>query len=373
MTEEMDMSPIISGELQTIGETKEVTARLQEIQGAMFLARKFPRNYDTAWGRVMGACQRKTLAEKAEYRYPRGGKQVVGPSVYIARQLATCYGNIHYGFDIIERTDESVSLVAWCWDLETNTRVNLPVKFSILIQRKTKDGSTEWVKPDERDTSELINRNAAKAVRNCILSIIPSELTEDALGICRETLSKNIKDPAGEKKRLILGFSNYGVTPEMISRHLGTEEWLADHLVYLIGVLNSIKDGNSKPSDYFKGGKYQPENAEPEGLATGEMSLTDMAPSTNGRQEYTDPPKTGKKLKPEPEKKPDVEALRKELTDLLESNADVLGPELLEHYPVGRIKFWQADALQDAIAEVNKQLVAVGQPDDGDPGPELPL
>lgn len=73
------------------------------------------------------------------------------------------------------------------------------------------------------------------------------------------------------------------------------------------------------------------------------------------------------------DKKPDVEALRKELTDLLESNADVLGPELLAHYPVGRIKLWKADALQDAIDEVNKQLVAVGQSDDGDSGPELPL
>ncbi|MFA5382513.1 MAG: recombinase RecT [Candidatus Micrarchaeia archaeon] len=79
--------------------------------------------------------------------------------------------------------------------------------------------------------------------------------------------------------------------------------------------------------------------------------------------------------KPEPEKKaPDAEALRKELTDLLESNADVLGADIVAHYPVGRIKLWKADALQDAINEVNKQLVAVGQPeDDGDPGPELPL
>jgi phage RecT family recombinase len=79
---------------------------------------------------------------------------------------------------------------------------------------------------------------------------------------------------------------------------------------------------------------------------------------------------------PEPKKEPPVDraALEKELTDLLESNADVLGPDIIAHYPVGRIKLWKADALQDAINEVNKQLVAVGQPeDDGDPGPELPL
>jgi PAS domain-containing protein len=60
-----------------------------------------------------------------------------------------------------------------------------------LIQRKikgSKTGETEWIAPDERDLLELTNRQNAKAVRNCILQVLPKDYILDAMDTAKETL-----------------------------------------------------------------------------------------------------------------------------------------------------------------------------------------
>src|ERR1044072_8128022 len=59
-----------------------------EIQSAIVLAKKFPRDEDAAFQKLMKASGRTSFAEEAEYSFPRGGQQVRGPSVNPARQAA---------------------------------------------------------------------------------------------------------------------------------------------------------------------------------------------------------------------------------------------------------------------------------------------
>jgi len=131
--------------------------------------------------------------------------------------------------------------------LESNTKVHFDDDFRKLIYRKVGG----WVEPDERDLRELTMRRGAILVRNAIFNIVPRDLTEDALYTIRETLKSSIKDPDGEKKRLILEFGKIGVTVPQITQYMGTSSWGQEEILELRGILTSIQDGASKKDEYF--------------------------------------------------------------------------------------------------------------------------
>jgi hypothetical protein len=70
------------------------------------------------------SCSQKGLAERAFFRYSRGGSQITGPSVHLARELARCFGNVQYGIAELRRDDEhgESEMQAFAWDVQTNTR-----------------------------------------------------------------------------------------------------------------------------------------------------------------------------------------------------------------------------------------------------------
>ena len=69
-----------------------ITRQAQEVQAAMVIAKKFPRDEAKAFDKIMRSCQRKGLAEQAEYTYPRGGQKVMGPSIRLAESIAQNWG-----------------------------------------------------------------------------------------------------------------------------------------------------------------------------------------------------------------------------------------------------------------------------------------
>lgn len=234
-----------TGELQV---STTATAVMQEIQGAILLAKHYPRDYQASWQKLMDACKRKTLAISAGYAFPRGGKQITGPSVNLARVAAQCYGNIRTGLDVLRNDEDTMHIRAWAWDIENNVKVSLDDIFKKLIYRKT----TGWTVPDERDLRELVFRRGAVLKRNCIFECMPRDLIEDAMGVCAKTIKKNIKDPKGEAKKIILELGDFNITVEQIRSYVGhSNDWTADDIVLLQGVVASIRDGNSKASDYF--------------------------------------------------------------------------------------------------------------------------
>lgn len=233
-----------------------------EIEGAIVLARRFPRNEDDCFGRIMKSCQRWSFASMACYSYPRGGQQIQGPSVNLAREMARCWGNIRYGFDVVADSDGSRTVRGWAWDLETNAKSSQDATFGKLVYRK-KGG---WVKPDERDLRELTNKHGAIAVRNALLAILPPDLREDAIKASRATLAKDAaKDPDEARKRLILAFQGLGVRAEDLELYLGhpVRQITPDEIADLRAVWKSIEDGNSTWAEYIRDKHPQkPEAAE---------------------------------------------------------------------------------------------------------------
>jgi hypothetical protein len=236
--------------------TAAAEAAKQEIQAAVILAKRFPRNEDEAYQQIIKACKRPRFAEDVSYSFPRGGKAVTGPSVYLAREFARVWGNIRHGCDIVTDTDAERTIRAWAWDIQTNTKVSSDVTFKKLIQRKQKDGSTKWIVPDERDLRELTNKQAAIAKRNCLLELLPSDMVDDCEEMARKTAkNRAAEDPDTLRKNLVSAFADLSVSVAELEKYLEhpLSQCSPTELVGLRAVYKSIKDGNSTWAEYING------------------------------------------------------------------------------------------------------------------------
>jgi len=272
-----------------------------EIQSAIVVARRFPRNEDQCFQKLMRSCQRSTFADDASYSFPRGGATVSGPSVNLAREAARVWGNIRYGLEIVRDDEQSRQIRGWAWDLETNTKVSAEDDFSKLIQRKGKNGQpTTWVRPDERDLRELTNRRGAICLRNSLLQLLPKDLVEDALQKCKETLRVQAQqDPDSARKKIILAFSELNVTPVMLEAKLGhpLAEASPGEIAELRSIYKSVSDGNSTWAEYVR--SKEPEQPPAAGLA----DLTDklkQETAPTATEPVTEPAPTGPRAVPPP-------------------------------------------------------------------------
>ncbi len=245
---ELEISESENFELST---SSLMVAAQMEVQGSIIIAKKFPRNEDQTFAKLMKTCDRTSFAEKAVYSYPRGGQTVSGPSVNLAREAARLWGNLEYGLLVIRDDENSRHIRAWAWDKETNTKTFAEDSFEKLIFRKGK-GS---IKPDERDLRELTNRRGAILIRNCLLQLLPRDLVEDAVIEVAKTLKQDAKqDPEAARKKIILAFSQLNITPEMIEKKLKhpVSQCSPEELAELRQIWQSINDGNSVWGDYLE-------------------------------------------------------------------------------------------------------------------------
>ncbi len=230
-----------------------VTSRqTQEVQGQIIMAKKFPRDEIAARNRILTACQRKKLAEQAEYEYKRGTSKVTGTSIRLAEAMAQNWGNIDFGFVELEQRNGESQVMAYAWDLETNTRQTKV--FTVPHIRETKTGN--YPLTSSRDIYEMVANQAARRVRACILGIIPGDIQEEAVEQCRKTLINGEEKPL---KDLIQGVvrtaeKDYQVPQESLEKYIGckAEAFSMNDLIRLKRVFNSIKDGMAKREEIFE-------------------------------------------------------------------------------------------------------------------------
>lgn len=244
--------------IREVGAVSAMTREQADIQSAIVTAKQFPRSEAQAFEKAMRSFERRSLAEAAQYKFPRGTSTVSGPSVDCARELARCWGNVRYGLSIVSLDDEYVHIQGWASDIETNNKVVAEDKFKKKIQRK-RDGVTTWVEPDERDLRELINRRGAICVRNAILQILPPDLVEDAIKQANKTLLSSAKDALSKSRdevirEIVLAYTKLGITPDLIEKRLGHSMSNIDEheLSELREIYKSIRDGQAKREDFFE-------------------------------------------------------------------------------------------------------------------------
>lgn len=236
-----------------------VSRQAQEVQAAMVVAKKFPRDEFEAYNRIMKACERPLLAENAMYEYPRGGTKVVGPSIRLAEALAQAWGNIDFGIMELDQIDGQSTAMAYAWDLETNTRQTKI--FQVKHERKAK-GRIKKI-DDPRDVYEHVANQGARRMRACILGIIPGDVVDAAVEKCKETIVSGNKTPIEDRiKKMISTFdSEFSVSKEALEEFIGcaADAFTENDLIRLRSVYRSLRDGMAKREDYFniKGAKKE--------------------------------------------------------------------------------------------------------------------
>ncbi len=245
--ESTDLS--VKNQASTSLEVAESSRQMAEVQASMAIAKRFPRNNIDAMDRILQACQRPSLAEQAIYTYPRGGQQVTGPTIKLAEAIAQNWGNINFGIRELGQHNNKSTILAYAWDLETNTRSEKV--FEVSHVRHTKKGNYKL--EDPRDIYEMVANQGARRLRNCILSIIPGDVIDAALREVEETQFKNMGAPEEQIKKMLEAFLKYKIVKKHIEDRLKhpLKSITNSELVSLRNIFNSIRDGYSKPEDWF--------------------------------------------------------------------------------------------------------------------------
>lgn len=232
---------------------------IQEVQAALVIAKRFPRNQLESLNKILNACKRPFLAEQALYAYPRGGTMVTGPSIRLAEVLVQNWGNINFDVREISQKNGVSEVEVFAWDLETNTKSTKI--FHVAHVRNTKRGSYKLT--DQRDIYELVADRGARRLRACILSIIPGDVIEAAVAQVNITLSSGEEPIQDRIKRLSIAFDELGISVKMLEKRLGhnLEATIESELVNLRAIFKSVKDGMTDRRVFFDFGEPEIEAA----------------------------------------------------------------------------------------------------------------
>ncbi len=226
------------------------TREMAEAVAAMQMAKMCPRDTIAARDRILNACTRPKLAECACYTYSRGGTDVTGPSIRLAEMLAQNWGNMSFGVRELEQRNGESTCEAFAWDMETNARQTKV--FQVPHVRHTRAGDKRLTDP--RDIYELVANQGARRLRACILGVIPGDIVDEAVEACDATMATKFDVTPERLKKMLELFAQYGVTKEQIEARIQCHLTAIKpaQLANLGKIANSIRDGMSKPEDWFQ-------------------------------------------------------------------------------------------------------------------------
>jgi hypothetical protein len=214
-------------------------------------AKRYPRNIKRSTDNAMATVSmNKEAAQTCSYALPRGDKQITGPSVHLARILAQSWGNIRVDSRVKDITPTQVVSESICMDLETNYGVRVEVRRSIV----NKNG--------QRFNEDMITvtGNACNAIayRNAVLAVIPKPVIDSVYNAAQNMISGDLSDEQKlitRRKEVIDGFINtYGVTEAEVVKLTGKGAVAGikrDEIVFLIGIAQAIKDGDTSSDEVF--------------------------------------------------------------------------------------------------------------------------
>jgi hypothetical protein len=224
---------------------------IAEVQAAMVIAARFPRNAERAKAAIIEDCKRQSLAEVGLYSYGRGGSDISGLSIRAAEGMAQRWGNMQFGIRELEQRDGESIVQSYAWDLEVNTKREQT--FTVPHVRDTRSGPK--VLTDSRDIYEMTANMGARRLRACILAVIPGDIVDAALDELEKTLERVAAVTPDRVEKMLEYFGRFGVTQQQVEDVVQRkmEALTPKQMIKLIKISNSLKDGMSSPGDWFKG------------------------------------------------------------------------------------------------------------------------
>lgn len=237
------------------GTAIEQSRAMAEVQAMIVIAQNCPRSIQTAVAAMRETCAQKALADRAFFKFPRGGSTVSGPSVHLARELARIWGNVTYGVSELRRDDEKgeSEILAYAWDCQTNTR---NAQIFIAPHKRDKRGGAEKL-VDLRDIYESNANQGARRVRECIYAILPPWFVDEAKSICGHTIETDGGSGKPLATRIADGvalFEGIGVNQDQLEQKVGRPlaKWTAHDVAQLGITFQSIQRGEVTVDDEFE-------------------------------------------------------------------------------------------------------------------------
>jgi hypothetical protein len=220
-----------------------------EVDMSISTAKKYKRDVASAIKTVRElALRNPRIAERCNYALPRAGKKIVGPSVHFARIVAHAWGNLRCGSRVIGCDRENAHMQGVCHDLETNVAITTEMDWP--VQPPKTDTEERW-----KDQMNLAKRGgAAVAFRNAIFDALPMILFEDIAEEAKLIAVGSGKTFEERRNNCITEFLKLGVSQPQIYKLLergGLESITTDDLIYLHGILTSIRDNTMTVAQVF--------------------------------------------------------------------------------------------------------------------------
>lgn len=274
----------------------EQSRAVAEVQAAVTVAQARPRNRAAAVQEMRDATAQMSVASRAYFRFRRGGENVTGPSIHLARELARSWGNIDYGIKELRRDDDKgeSEMLAHAWDMQTNARAS--TTFIVPHIRDTREGARKLT--ETRDIYENNANAGARRLREMILAVLPSWYVEEAKANCDATLEGGGGKPIAQRVAdAIRLFEEIGVSASQLEAKLGSSSnaWTGHDVGQLGVIYSSIKRGETSIGDEFTAAGGAAET----GVSAAEITGTGRKKRTTRRAPATDP---------EPDEQPEGEA-----------------------------------------------------------------
>jgi hypothetical protein len=222
------------------------------IDAQVATAKQYPRDIQKCVNNSIAiATMDYETAQSMGYALPRGGKPITGPSVHLAKLVASNWGNMRTEAKVVQVTDKEVVSRGIAWDLESNTASSFEVRRKIIG------------KSGQRFNDDMITvtGNAANAIayRNAVFAVVPKGIVEKIYRAAQGYITGDLSDETKlikKRKAIVDGFNiNYGITEEEVAKLAGKakiEAVKAEQIATLIGIAQSLKDGDTSVDDLMK-------------------------------------------------------------------------------------------------------------------------
>jgi hypothetical protein len=252
MEENNEIESVISTDIQ-----KPDTIYQQDkafIDTQIATAKQFPRNISRATENAVAiVTMDRETASTCVYSLPRGGKQITGASVHLAKILAQVWGNLRVEAKVINTDQRQITCQAVAFDLENNLAIKVEVKRSIV---------GKFGRFNDDMITMTGNAGNAIALRNAVLSVIPRAVVDKVLRSAKQTITGDISDAnklIARRKEVFDGFKEtFEVTETEILSTIGKvsiKHVTSDDLVTLIGIGQAIRDGDTTVESVFRNKK----------------------------------------------------------------------------------------------------------------------
>lgn len=215
-------------------------------------AKRYPRNISRAVDNSIAlATLDNETAQSMGYALPRGGKPITGPSVHLAKLVVSNWGNMRTEAKVVSVTDKEVISRGTAWDLENN------VASAFEVRRKItgKDG--------RRFNEDMITvtGNAANSIayRNAVFAVVPKGIVDKIYKAAQKQITGDLSDEDKLIKRranAIKYFNDeYAITEDEVLKLCGKQtvkQIKADEIALLIGIMQSLKDGDTTVDELMK-------------------------------------------------------------------------------------------------------------------------